>query len=164
MIFQYLFVLFFPASRETSEPSEPDDSLDSEEPSSEEEDSRRPRGVSLLGRGGIARGGMGRKCKCIYCGKYFKNPTSLKTHYTKEHPGQSTSDLSLVSSAKLDFKVLRDTEAKANRSSSKEVKVKANQQCDFCPEQASKKPEKLVSLFHARLKQLFNAGLTGVMR
>ena len=140
-----LITSYSPASRDMSELSDPEDSLDSEEPSSEEEDSRRPRGVSVPGRGSLTRGGMGRKCKCIYCGKYFKNPTSLKTHYIKEHPGQSTSDLSLVSHGKLDPKVLRDTEAKASKSSSKEVKVKANQQCDFCPESASRKPEKLVS-------------------
>ena len=147
-----------------SELSDPDDSLNSEDASSEEDDSRRPRGVSLPGRGGIARGGMGRKCKCIYCGKNFKNPTSLKTHYTKEHPGQSTSDLSLISSAKLDPKVLRDTEAKANKCSSIEVKVKANQQCDFCPEPASKKPEKLVSSHSARHNGIhcFSASQPGI--
>lgn len=85
---------------------------------------------------------MGRKCKCISCGKFFKNPTSLKTHYTKEHPGQSISDLNLIHTGKLDVKVLRDTEAKATKSSSKEVKAKANQLCDICSE--LKKPEKLV--------------------
>ncbi|KAI6657742.1 Zinc finger protein ubi-d4-like [Oopsacas minuta] len=134
-------------SRDESEPSDPDESvMDSEEPSSEEEDVRRTKGVMLSGRGGMSRGGMGRKCKCIYCGKYFKNPTSLKTHYTKEHPGQSTSDLNMIHSGKLDVKVLRDTEAKANKNSSKEIKAKANQQCDFCTEVTSpKKTEKLVS-------------------
>ena len=133
------------ASRDGSEPSDPEDSImDSEDPSSEEEEPRRSK-ASLTGRGGMSRGGMDRKCKCIYCGRFFKNPTSLKTHYTKEHPGQSTSDLSLTHTGKLDVKVLRDTEAKANKSSSKEVKAKANQLCDICSE--LKKLEKLVRIY-----------------